>query len=98
MFQPVFKTIVADIRVERLRDWEESGLHFAKARMRWRAIDYVIDMSKVPDEPGYIIAGSAEEPVECAEVWTFVQAPDGAWVLCEVEQEERLSASPRVRG
>lgn len=76
---------VANVRVERLADWEESGLHFARARMRWRAIDYVIDMAKLPDEPGYIIDGSPEEPVECEEVWTFVKSPDGAWVLCEIE-------------
>jgi len=76
---------VANVRVERLEDWEESGLHFARARMRWRAIDYVIDMAKLPDEPGYIIDGSPEEPVECEEVWTFVKSPDGAWVLCEIE-------------
>lgn len=76
---------VSNVRVERLEDWEESGLHFARARMRWRAIDYVIDMAKLPDEPAYIIAGSPQEPVECEEVWTFVKSPDGAWVLCEIE-------------
>ena len=77
---------VSNIRVERLEEWEESGLHFARARMRWRAIDYVIDMAKLPDEPAYIIDGSPEEPVECEEVWTFVKSPDGAWVLCEIEE------------
>jgi len=77
---------VSNVRVERLKDWEESGLRFARARMRWRAIDYVIDMAKLPDEPAYIIDGSPEEPVECEEVWTFVKSPDGAWVLCEIEE------------
>jgi predicted lipid-binding transport protein (Tim44 family) len=43
-------------------------------------------MSKLPDEPGYIIDGSPEKPLDCEEVWTFVKSPDGAWVLCEVEQ------------
>ena len=77
---------VSDIRVERLSDWEEDGVHYAKARMSWRALDYVIDMSKLPDEPGYIIDGSLEKPIDCEEVWTFASSPDGAWVLCEVEQ------------
>lgn len=77
---------VSNVRVERLSDWEEDGLHYAKARMRWRALDYIIDMSKLPDEPGYIIDGSPEKPLDCEEVWTFVKSPDGAWVLCEVEQ------------
>ena len=77
---------VSNVRVERLADWEDDGLHFAKARMRWRALDYVIDMSKLPDEPGYIIDGSPEKLVDSEEVWTFVKSPDGAWVLCEVEQ------------
>ena len=78
---------VSNVRVERLADWEEEGLHYAKARMRWRALDYVIDMSKLPDEPGYIIDGSPETPVDSEEVWIFVKSPDGAWVLCEVEQD-----------
>lgn len=77
---------VSNVRVERLSDWEEDGLHYAKARMRWRALDYIIDMSKLPDEPGYIIDGSPEKPLDSEEVWTFVKSPDGAWVLCEVEQ------------
>lgn len=78
---------VSDIRVERLEDWEEAGLEFARARMRWRAIDYVIDMAKLPDEPAYVVDGSPEEPVAREEVWTFVKSPDGAWVLCEIEQD-----------
>jgi predicted lipid-binding transport protein (Tim44 family) len=77
---------VSDIRVERISDWEEEGVHYAKARMSWRALDYVIDLSKLPDEPGYIIDGSLEKPLDCEEVWTFAKSPDGAWVLCEVEQ------------
>ena len=77
---------VSGIRVERLDDWDQDGLHYAKARMHWRALDYVIDMSKLPDEPGYIIDGSPENPIDCDEVWTFVKSPDGAWLLCEVEQ------------
>jgi predicted lipid-binding transport protein (Tim44 family) len=78
---------VSAVRVERLSDWEDEGLQYARARMRWRALDYVIDMSKLPDEPGYIIDGSIEDPIDCEEVWTFVKSPDGAWVLCEVEQD-----------
>jgi hypothetical protein len=77
---------VSNVHVERLADWEEDGLHYIKARMRWRALDYVIDLSKLPDESGYIIDGSPEKPVDSEEVWTFVRSPDGAWVLCEVEQ------------
>ena len=77
---------VSGIRVERLDEWDQDGLHYAKARMHWRALDYVIDMSKLPDEPGYIIDGSPENPIDCDEVWTFVKSPDGAWLLCEVEQ------------
>ena len=76
---------VADVRVERLRDWEEDGLQFAAARMRWAALDYLIDVAKTPDEPGYVVDGSADEPVECEETWTFVKVPDGAWVLTDVE-------------
>jgi len=76
---------VDDVRVERLRDWEEDGLKFATARLRWKALDYLIDAAKTPDEPGYVIDGSAEAPVECEETWTFVKAGEGAWVLTDVE-------------
>jgi hypothetical protein len=77
---------VANVRVERLADWEDEGVQYAKARMSWTALDYVIDLSKLPDEPGYVIDGSLEKPIECEEVWSFAKSPDGAWVLCEVEQ------------
>jgi predicted lipid-binding transport protein (Tim44 family) len=76
---------VEDVRVERLRDWEEDGLKFATARVRWKALDYLIDAAKTPDEPGYVIDGSPDEPVDCEETWTFVKAGDGAWVLTDVE-------------
>lgn len=78
---------VSEVRVERLRDWAEDGLQFASARMRWRALDYLIDVAKTPDEAGYVIDGSADEPVDCEETWTFVRVPDGAWVLTDVEAE-----------
>ncbi len=76
---------VEDVRVERLRDWEEDGLKFATARVRWKALDYLIDTAKTPDEAGYVIDGSPDEAVDCEETWTFVKAGDGAWVLTEVE-------------
>lgn len=83
---------VWDIRVEPLSDRWDGDLRYVTARVRWMAIDYTVDLSKLASEPGFIIDGSPATPAECEEVWTFAKAKDGAWLLSGIEQEHEHGA------
>lgn len=78
---------VWDVRVEPISDRWDGDLRYVTARLRWMAVDYTVDLSKLASEPGYVIDGSPATPAECEEVWTFVKAKEGAWMLSGIEQE-----------
>ncbi len=78
---------VWDVRVEPVSDRWDGELRYVTARVRWMAIDYTVDLSKLASEPGFIIDGSPATPAECEEVWTFAKAQDGAWLLSGIEHE-----------
>ncbi len=83
---------VWDVRVEPLSDRWDGDLRYVTARVRWMAIDYTVDLSKLASEPGFLIDGSPTTPAECEEVWTFAKANDGAWLLSGIEQEHERGA------
>jgi predicted lipid-binding transport protein (Tim44 family) len=83
---------VWDVRVAPLSDRWDGELRYVTARVRWMAIDYTVDLSKLASEPGFIIDGSQSTPAECEEVWTFAKARDGAWLLSGIEQGEEHGA------
>jgi hypothetical protein len=80
---------VWDVRVEPLSDRWDGELRHVTARVRWMAIDYTVDLSKLASESGFIIDGSPSIPAECEEVWTFAKAREGAWLLSGIEHEQR---------
>jgi predicted lipid-binding transport protein (Tim44 family) len=49
--------------------------------MRWSARDYTVRA-----DTGVLVEGRAGERVEATEVWTFVRAPGGRWLLSAIQQ------------
>jgi len=44
----------------------------------------MLDMTR--DATGRIVDGSATERVTATELWTFMRAPGGAWILSAIQQ------------
>ena len=74
------------LRAEVLEAWIEQTTHYVTAGLRWSALDYNLSLKKQPGEPGYVVAGSEETPTESREVWTFMESPDGKWLLWGIQQ------------
>lgn len=66
--------------------WEEDGLQYATAYMRWSGIDQVVQLGRAPGEPDRVISGDPRVPVEAEEVWTFVRGRGGNWLLSAIQQ------------
>lgn len=66
--------------------WMEQSVHYVTARLRWTARDYTLSMAKQRGEPGYVVEGSEETPVETTEVWTFMRHENGKWLLSAIQQ------------
>ncbi len=77
---------VALLRAEILEVWTEQARHYVTAGLRWSALDYNLSLTKQRGEPGYLVEGSEETPTEAGEAWTFMQSPDGKWLLSAIQQ------------
>lgn len=60
--------------------WAEGNDEYVTANLRWSARDYTVDAA------GNVTQGDATNPVETAEVWTFVRAGNGDWRLSAIQQ------------
>ena len=74
------------LRAEVLEVWTEQGTRYVTAGLRWSARDYNLSLTKQPGEPGYVVEGNEKTPTESGEAWTFVQSPDGKWLLSAIQQ------------
>ncbi len=75
--------VVRDVRLERgdlAEAWSENGRDYATVAMRFSMIDVTLDAS------GRIVDGSPNERVSATELWTFLRAPGGAWILSAIQQ------------
>ena len=74
---------VTDVRLERgdlAQAWAEPGRDYATVAMRFSMIDVTTDMG------GRVVDGSPTEHVAATELWTFVRAPAGRWILSAIQQ------------
>jgi len=74
---------VTDVRLESgdlAQAWQEGGRQYATVAMRFS----MIDVTK--DGIGRIVDGSPTERVLATEVWTFVRAQGGHWILSAIQQ------------
>jgi predicted lipid-binding transport protein (Tim44 family) len=74
------------LRAEVLEAWTEQTTRYVTAGLCWSARDYNLSLKKQRGEPGYVVAGSEETPTEFREVWTFMEPPDGKWLLSAIQQ------------
>jgi predicted lipid-binding transport protein (Tim44 family) len=84
------QNVVSDVRLlqgDITESWDDGGLKYATAYMKWSAIDYVARLGRSPGTPDYIVSGDPKQPVESEEVWTFVrQSHNGNWLLSAIQQ------------
>lgn len=60
--------------------WAEPGREYATVAMRFGMIDVTYDTA------GRVVDGSPTEHVTATELWTFLRAPGGRWVLSAIQQ------------
>ncbi|HET6195870.1 MAG TPA: TIM44-like domain-containing protein, partial [Acetobacteraceae bacterium] len=74
---------VTDVRLlqgDLAQAWGEGNREYATVAMRFAMIDVTRDAS------GRIVDGSPSEHVTATELWTFVRAPGGRWILSAIQQ------------
>lgn len=74
---------VTDVRLESgdlAQAWAEGGREYATVAMRFSMIDVTRDGA------GQVVDGSPTERVLATEVWTFVRARGGHWILSAIQQ------------
>ncbi len=77
------RNLVGDVHLEQgdLADaWAEPGREYARVAMRFSMIDVTRDAA------GRVVDGDPVKRNMATEVWTFLRAPGGAWVLSAIQQ------------
>jgi predicted lipid-binding transport protein (Tim44 family) len=77
------RNLVTDVRLEHgdlAEAWAEDGREYATVAMRFSMTDVT------RDEAGHVVDGSLAERITATEVWTFLRAPGGRWVLSAIQQ------------
>ena len=60
--------------------WAEEGREYATVAMRFTMIDVTTDQA------GHVVAGDPNLLTQATELWTFLRAPGGRWVLSAIQQ------------
>jgi len=60
--------------------WAEQGREYATVAMRFTMVDVTVDGA------GRVVDGSPNERVAVTEIWTFVRANRGSWLLSAIQQ------------
>jgi len=77
------RNTVTDVRLEKgdlAEAWSEMGREYASVAMRFSMLDVTRDSS------GRVVDGDVAERNLATEVWTFVRAPSGRWLLSAIQQ------------
>lgn len=77
------RNTVTDVRLEQgdlSEAWEEPGREYATVAMRFSMIDVTRDAN------GRVVDGSPSERVQATEIWTFMRAAGGRWILSAIQQ------------
>ena len=62
--------------------WAEPGREYATVAMRFSMIDATYDST------GRVVQGNASARTQSTEVWTFLRAPGGRWLLSAIQQTQ----------
>lgn len=77
------RNTVTDVRLvqgDLAQAWAEGGREYATVAMKFSMVDATYDQA------GHLVDGSATEHVTATEVWTFVRAAGGRWILSAIQQ------------
>ena len=77
------RNIVGDVRLQSgdlAQAWAERGVEYATVAMRFSMTDVTVDRAN------RVVDGSATEHVVATEIWTFMRARGGSWVLSAIQQ------------
>ncbi len=77
------RNVVADVRLEQgdlAEAWAEPGREYATVAMRFSMTDVTRDAG------GRVVEGDAALRTQATELWTFLRAPGGRWVLSAIQQ------------
>ena len=62
--------------------WAEPGREYATVAMRFSMIDVTVDTA------GHVVDGNPNQRTQSTEVWTFLRAPGGRWLLSAIQQTQ----------
>lgn len=74
---------ISDVKLEQgdlAEAWREGTTDFATVAMRFSLVDTLVDRAS-----GRIVGGSQQRQ-EATELWTFLRAPGGTWILSAIQQ------------
>ena len=79
------RNMVTNVKLEQgdlAEAWAEPGREYATVAMRFSMIDVTTDSA------GRVVDGDPQRRTQATEIWTFLRAPGGRWVLTAIQQTQ----------
>jgi predicted lipid-binding transport protein (Tim44 family) len=79
------RNTVTDVRLEQgdlAEAWSEQGRDYASVAMRFSMMDVTRDAN------GRVVEGDPVRRSQATEIWTFLRAPGGRWILSAIQQAQ----------
>lgn len=79
------RNVVTNVKLEQgdlSEAWAEPGREYATVAMRFSMIDVTTDAA------GRVVDGDPQRRTQATEIWTFLRAPGGRWVLTAIQQTQ----------
>jgi predicted lipid-binding transport protein (Tim44 family) len=76
--------VVSDVKLlqgDLSEAWREGDAEYATVAMRFSLIDRMVERAS-----GRVVEGDATHPTEATELWTFMRARGGSWLLSAIQQ------------
>ena len=74
------------VRGELSEAWDEGERQYATVFLRWRAVDYMLQLAAPSGDRSAVVGGDPRTPAEFEEAWTCVRRRGGGWLLSAIQQ------------
>lgn len=72
---------VSGVQCREIESWLENDTSFVKMLVTWKAIDYVVNYNRKPNEHGFIVEGRPNVLDNFSEEWTVVRRAGESWLV-----------------
>lgn len=82
---------VCSVKCQETESWQEGDTSYVKLAVSWKALDYVVNFNRRPEEAGYLVDGSPTAPESFNEEWFVTRRAGETWLVDAMHPVKKLN-------